>query len=163
MWLCSKCQTIAELHQERAGTRLCHSLVGCGPTCSCGSPFLIWLPVFSPHAAAAVQAGTRQGSVPNTLCSLLTALLRVLSPGIAQLQALFLVIPMLGSQAGPSRFSTRTFRDSCSLFPHLLSYSHTSYEGSCSYPHQITASGIHMCRRELARRACEPGMMKVLP
>lgn len=146
MWLCSKCQTIAELPQERAGTRLCHSLVGCGPTCSCGSPFLIWFPLFSPHAATAGWVGMRQDSVPNTPCSLLTALLPELPPGIAQLQAVCLVIPVLGSQSGPSRFNTKSFRDPCSLFPHLLSYSHTSYEGSCSYPHQRTASGIHMCR-----------------
>lgn len=157
MWLCSKCQTIAELPQERAGTRLCHSLVGCGPTCSCGSPFLIWFPLFSPHAATAVLA---RGRTPS---STPPALLRVLPPGTAQLQALCLVIPMLGSQSGPSRFNTKSFGDPCSLFPHLLSYSHTSYEGSCSYPHQRTASGIHMCRRELARQACERGMMKVLP
>ena len=85
----------------------------------------------------------------------------MLSPGIAQHQALCLVIPMLGSLSGPSRFNTKSFSDSCSLFPHLLTCSHTSYEGSCSYPHQRTASGIHMCRREVARQACEPGMMKV--
>lgn len=136
-------------------------MVGCGPTCSCGSPFLIWFTLFSPHAAPTVRAGTRQDPVPDTTCSLSTAVFQMLSPGIAQHQALCLVIPMLGSQSGPSRFNTKSFRDSCSLFPHLLSCSHTSYEGSYSYPHQRTASGIHMCRREAARQACERGMMKV--
>lgn len=136
-------------------------MVGCGPICSCGSPFLIWFALFSPHAAATVRAGTRQDPVPNTTCSPSTVLLRVLSPGIAQHQALCLVIPMLGSQSGPSTFNTKTFRDCCSLFRHLLSCSHTISEGSCSYPHQRTASGIHMCRREVARQTCEPGMMKV--
>lgn len=113
----------------------------------------LWQPLshlvrtLSLHTAATVWAGARQDPIPDTTCSLSTAPLRALSPGIAQHQALCLVIPMLGSQSGPSRFNTKSFRDSCSLFRHLLSCSHTSYEGSCSYPHQNSKWYPHVQER----------------